>query len=237
MSRYTPQAVLVANVEEARYEALAGEDGKMLVRARYAVRNNQRSFLAVTLPPQASLWSASLAGRPVRPGLSADGGLLLPLQKGRSGEEAPTFVVELDLHPARRRVDGERATRTSSCRRAIFPSRAACLRCITRRATRSMPARAHFASRRIPGPGAATWAIVVDAASVSAAAAPGTRAEKDLQALMDRYKKESGRSRQGAVPIAIDFPALGPSIFLAAELTAETQAPSIDLAYRRTGGR
>ena len=83
VSRYTPQAVLVANVEEARYEALAGEDGKMLVWARYAVRNNQRSFLAVTLPPQASLWSASLAGRPVRPGLTADGGLLLPLQKGR----------------------------------------------------------------------------------------------------------------------------------------------------------
>ncbi len=68
---------------------------RSLVRARYAVRNNQRSFLAVTLPPQASLWSASLAGRPVRPGLTADGGLLLPLQKGRSGEEAPTFIVEL----------------------------------------------------------------------------------------------------------------------------------------------
>ncbi len=54
---------------------------------------------------------------------------------------------------------------------------------------------------------------------------------------MDRYKKESGRSRQGTVPIAIDFPALGPSIYLAAELTAEAHAPSIDLAYRRTGGR
>jgi len=54
---------------------------------------------------------------------------------------------------------------------------------------------------------------------------------------MDRYKKESGRSRQGSVPIAIDFPELGPSIVLAAELTAEAHAPSIDFAYRRTGGR
>ena len=95
VSRYSPQAVLVANVEEARYDALVGEDGKTLVRGRYAVRNNQRSFLAVSLPPQSVLWSASLAGRPVRPGLSATGGLLLPLQKGRSGEEAPTFIVEL----------------------------------------------------------------------------------------------------------------------------------------------
>ena len=73
--------MLVANVEEARYEALAAEDGKLLVRARYAVRNNQRAFLAVTLPPQSVLWSALLAGRPVRPGLSADGGYLLPLPR------------------------------------------------------------------------------------------------------------------------------------------------------------
>ena len=43
--RYTPQAVLIANVEEARYRVLASEDGRVLVQARYAVRNNQRSFL------------------------------------------------------------------------------------------------------------------------------------------------------------------------------------------------
>ena len=50
---------------------------------------------AVTLPPQSILWSASLEGRPIRPGVSATGGLLLPLRKGRTNEEAPTFVVEL----------------------------------------------------------------------------------------------------------------------------------------------
>jgi hypothetical protein len=95
VSRYTPQAVLVANVEEARYEVLCAEDGKLLVRARYAVRNNQRAFLALKLPPQSVLWSAVLAGRPVRPGLAADGAYLLPLQKGRPGENAPTFAVDL----------------------------------------------------------------------------------------------------------------------------------------------
>ena len=95
VTRFTPQAVLVANVEEARYDALVAEDGKTLIHARYAVRNNQRSFLAVTLPPGSTLWSATLAGRPIRPGLSAEGAVLLPLQKGRTGEEAPAFVVEL----------------------------------------------------------------------------------------------------------------------------------------------
>ena len=61
VSRYTPQPVLVANVEEARYEVVAAEDGKLLVRARYAVRNNQRAFVALRLPAQSTLWSATLA--------------------------------------------------------------------------------------------------------------------------------------------------------------------------------
>src|SRR5262249_15213500 len=77
------------------YDALINEDGKLLVRARYAVRNNQRSFLGVSLPSQAVLWSAALEGRPVRPGVGAGGSLLLPLRKGSTNEEAPTFVVEL----------------------------------------------------------------------------------------------------------------------------------------------
>src|SRR5262245_15602390 len=56
--RYTPQAVLIANVEEARYRALASEDGRLLLEALYAVRNNQRSFLKVTIPAGATVWSA-----------------------------------------------------------------------------------------------------------------------------------------------------------------------------------
>ena len=52
-----------SNVEEARYDALVAEDGKLLVRARYGIRNNQRTFLAVALPPNATLWSADDAAR------------------------------------------------------------------------------------------------------------------------------------------------------------------------------
>src|SRR5882762_1066664 len=79
VARYTPQAVLMANVSEARYQVLISNEGKTLVQARYAVRNNQRNFLKITLPPGATLWSASLAGKAVRPGQSPDGSLLLPL--------------------------------------------------------------------------------------------------------------------------------------------------------------
>ena len=93
--RYTPQAVLIANVEEARYRALASEDGQLLVEARYAIRNNQRSFLKVSLPTGSTVWNAEVAGRPIRPGVAERDAVLLPLQKGRADEEAPTFVVEL----------------------------------------------------------------------------------------------------------------------------------------------
>src|SRR5580693_6425693 len=95
VARYDQQAVLMANIEEARYDILMSADGKELVQARYAVRNNQRNFVKISLPPGASVWSASLGGRPARPGQSPDGSLLLPLEKSRGGEDAPAFVVEL----------------------------------------------------------------------------------------------------------------------------------------------
>jgi hypothetical protein len=95
IARYTPQAVLMANVSEARYQVLISSEGKTLVQARYAVRNNQRNFLKITLPTGATLWSASLSGKAVRPGQSPDGGILLPLDKARAGEEAPEFAVEV----------------------------------------------------------------------------------------------------------------------------------------------
>src|SRR5882724_3211899 len=95
VSRYTQQAVLMANVQEARYRVLLTKDGKSLVEARYALRNNQRSFVKIALPAGATLWSASLAGKPIRPGSGPDASLLLPLSKARSGEDGPEFAVEI----------------------------------------------------------------------------------------------------------------------------------------------
>ena len=95
VARYTQQAVLTANIEEARYRVLVSVDGKLLVQARYAVRNNQRSFLKITLPGGASVWSSSVGGRPIRAGVGPDTSLLFPLTKSRAGEEAPIFAVEV----------------------------------------------------------------------------------------------------------------------------------------------
>ncbi len=99
VARYDQQAVLLANVEEARYRVLLSKEGKTLVEARYAVRNNQRNFVKIALPTGATLWSAVLAGQPVRPGQAPDGSILLPLEKSKassnSAEDAPEFSVEI----------------------------------------------------------------------------------------------------------------------------------------------
>jgi hypothetical protein len=93
--RYTQQALLTAMIDEARYRVLMNGEGATLVQARYAVRNNQRNFARIALPPAAVVWSASLAGRPVRPGKADDGSLLIPLVKARAGEDAPLFAIEI----------------------------------------------------------------------------------------------------------------------------------------------
>jgi hypothetical protein len=242
VSRYAAQAVLVAIVEEARYDALLGEDGKLLVRARYAVRNNQRSFLAVTLPPQSILWSASLAGRPVRPGVSSGGGLLLPLRKGRTNEEAPTFVVEL-LYLQRVAGWTEKGDASLALPAVDLPVSRTGLT-LHHSPRYDVGARAGvFRLEQDPGP----WSAALRTGEGFGPPAPPPPAQsadrdareesKDLKALVDRIQKEAGRTRQGVIPIAIAFPAIGPSVFLAAELTPEAASPSVDVSYRRIGGR
>jgi hypothetical protein len=191
------------------------------------------------------LWSASLAGRPIRPGLTADGALLLPLEKGRTNQEAPTFVVEItylqrgeawgdkggarvDLAAADLPIARTGLTLHYSPKYAIDP-RPGSFRVATAPGPWSTNLRAIAEGGAPPPPAAAAMDFVPPRA--------GDREAKDLQALMDRYRKEAGRTGQGTVPLAIDFPSVGPTVFLAAELTQESRRTSFDIDYRKTGGR
>jgi hypothetical protein len=70
------------------------------------------------------------------------------------------------------------------------------------------------------------------ASTLSDAAAADQNAR--LQVLVDRFKNEAGgRTVVGALPVHVTFPQFGPSVFLASELTAESNAPSIGLTFRR----
>jgi hypothetical protein len=234
--RYTPQAVLIANVEEARYRVLASDDGRLLVEARYAVRNNQRSFLKVVLPADSTVWSANVAGRPIRPGLAEGPAVLLPLDKGRAGEEAPTFVVELVYL---QRIDAWAGTRDKGNARLDLPA----LDLPISRTGLEVHYSPRFRVELQPGSFRAENDAGPFAQALRAPVAPATpavldrdqRATAGLQALVDRYRNESGgRTVTGSLPVHVTFPEFGPSIFLASELTAETRAPFVELAFRRT---
>jgi hypothetical protein len=231
--RYTPQAVLIANVEEARYRTLASEDGGLLVEARYAVRNNQRSFLKVTLPAGATVWSATVGGRPIRPGTAERDAVLLPLEKGRAGEDAPTFVVEIVYL---QRIDGwtdKGRTRLALPAVDLPVSRTGVELYYSPRFRIALQPGA-FRVEDDPGPFAEALRSA-PAASASPTPAPQLRAEvSGLQALVDRFRTEAGgRTVVGALPVHVTFPTFGSSTFLASELTAESLAPSIEFSFRR----
>jgi hypothetical protein len=231
VARYTAQSVLVANVEEARYDALLAEEGKMLVRARYAVRNNQRAFLALTLPEGATLWSAAVAGRTLRPGMSPSGALLLPLEKGRGGGETPAFAVELTY--VQRVAQMDEKGRTALVLPAVdLP--------IARTGVS-----VHFSPRYRLAAEPGTFRVETDTgpftaalrgepflvAQTGAARRPATAAKSADLAGID--SERTARSMAGPLPVHIPFPEFGPTLFLTSELTAELQAPSLEFIYKR----
>jgi hypothetical protein len=231
--RYTPQAVLVANVEEARYRVLAADDGRLLVEARYAVRNNQRSFLKVALPAGSTVWTASLAGRPVRPGVAERDAVLLPLEKGRAGEEAPTFLLELVYFQRTESWPAKGAARIDLPALDLPVSRTGLeLYYSPRYRVNVQPGAFHTGND--PGP----FAEALRHPEPLASAKPNQldqRGATGLQVLVDRFRAESGgRAVVGVLPVQVAFPEFGPLVFLASELTAEMQPPSVDLTFRRT---
>jgi hypothetical protein len=239
--RYTPQAILIANIEEARYRVLVAEDGRLLVEARYAIRNNQRSFLKVTLPPASTVWSAGVGGRPTRPGVAEANAVLLPLDKGRAGEEPPAFVVELVYFQRIDAWDKEGRARLALPSVDLPVSRTGVnLHVPPRVRVDLMPGA--FRIDEDTGPFAA---VLREPIMPPAAPAPppvgmplmAQRAVPKLQELVDQFRRDAaGRTVAGIVPVRMTFPAFGPSIFLQSELTAESNAPVIELGFKRKGG-
>jgi hypothetical protein len=241
VARYTPQAVLTANVEEAEYSALLTADGKMLVQARFAVRNNQRNFLKISLPSTAVLWSASVAGRPVRPGRAPDGSLLLPLEKTRSGDEAPAFVVEVSYldHNQTWSEKGRLRVSLVAVDLPISKSRLLLHHPPLFRLTPLPGVTGNF--RVVPYEAAESESLRPGAKSVpvSEPQAPQGFVQQDASVaatnqLVSHLRETKSASKPARnLPLRVAFPHFGPSIFLRAELTSENQIPVIELDFQR----
>src|SRR5262249_47148966 len=85
-----------------------------------------------------------------------------------------------------------------------------------------------------PGPTADALRAPQTAISVSLGNAGNAGPKDGLQTLVDRFRNESGgRSIAGLLPVHVEFPNFGLSLFLASELTAETSAPVVELLIKR----
>jgi len=262
VARYAQQTVLVANIEEARYRVLLTKDGKTLVESRYAVRNNQRNFVKVTLPQGATLWSAMLAGKPVRPGSAPDGSLLLPLSKTHAGDDAPAFALELVyVLPGAAWPDKGRlklplpaldlpVSRTGL--QVFYPP--------VFRVSPEPDGSFHTSPYENPMSAVLVASVMEPPVNTPASTPPSATAnpisvtqlpvmgrsaidakEAADQTLVNRFHAaESGSRAAGILPVLIDFPAYGPSLYLVSELTGENQAPSAEFSYqqdKKAGGK
>jgi len=243
VARYDQQAVLMANVEEARYHVLLSREGKTLVQARYAIRNNQRNFLKVTLPAGAVVWSASLSGRPVKPGQSPDGSLLLPLEKTRAGEEAPAFVLEF-IYLSRETAWPDKGRARLALPALDLPVSRTGVLLYHPPQFRVTAEPGAFRAQPYEGPESAAlrpggYAALADKEKKVLGPEYGRQQGYKIegqsaadQALVDNFRTKSlGGTGAKVLPIRVMFPAFGPSVFLVSELTGENQAPAIELNY------
>jgi hypothetical protein len=253
VARYDQQAVLMANIEEARYQVLMSADGKELVQARYAVRNNQRNFVKVTLPAGATVWSVTLAGKPVRPGQSPDGSLLLPLEKSRGGDDAPAFAVEI-LYLAKASAWNDKGQQKVTLPALDLPISRTGLLVYYPPLFKVSAEPGIFRTQEYVNPVSAVLeppsGAAVTTGPLNAPTSPtdydrleqfaklqgaDDKEKKDAtQALLDSFKAKSSAGKvTGILPINVAFPAFGPSIFLVSELTDENQFPAAAFNFQR----
>jgi hypothetical protein len=73
ITRHKEIDVQVAAIERADYKSLVTRDGLAVTTARLLVRNSQRQFLRLTLPPDSQVWSVFVDGKPEKPAFATEG--------------------------------------------------------------------------------------------------------------------------------------------------------------------
>jgi len=179
------------------------------------------------------LWSASVAGRPVRPGRAPDGSLLLPLEKTKSGEEAPAFVVEV-AYMDRMPSWSEKGRAKLSLLTLDMPISKSGLLMYYPPLFRVSAVPGSFRVATYEGPrsaalssGGGTQTQIIS----GVAGKSPVDAKSDLVLQLQQSGRASRPSRN--LPIRVAFPHLGPSIFLVSELTSENQTPAMEFDFQR----
>jgi hypothetical protein len=89
-------AVPMASAVSANAVTLFTEDGKIVHRLIYQIRNSEKQFLEMRLPKGADVWSVFVGNEAVESSMGSDGRLLVPLIRSRfTGRRLETFPVEV----------------------------------------------------------------------------------------------------------------------------------------------
>jgi hypothetical protein len=70
LTRHRLADVQEASIDRADYRTLFTRDGLQVTTVEFTVRNRRKQFLKLSLPRGASLWSASVGGKPEKPAVS-----------------------------------------------------------------------------------------------------------------------------------------------------------------------
>ncbi|MDH3197411.1 MAG: hypothetical protein OEO21_04145 [Candidatus Krumholzibacteria bacterium] len=96
ITKHEKIAVPVATIHSASVVTLFTEDGKLVHRLVYQVRNSAKQFLEIQLPAKTDVWSVFVDNQPVESSVSKKGMLLVPLIRSRSVDNRlDTFPVEV----------------------------------------------------------------------------------------------------------------------------------------------
>ncbi len=96
ITRHEELPVLIAAVDQADHLTLHTQDGKILTKSIYHIRNNVKQYLRLTMPEGSSIWSAYVAGKPVKPAQDQKGHVLIPLKKSQQTQQnIRSYPVEI----------------------------------------------------------------------------------------------------------------------------------------------
>jgi len=181
----------------------------------------------------------------VRPGQAPDGSLLLPLARAGSGEEGSASAVEIIYLSAGPEWQEKGHVALTLPALDLPASRTGLLLYYPPKyrvnaapgSFRTQPYEEPTSVLLNPAVAAKNGLRYVNGSQQAAAEvfqpASASPSPPGAQVLVDKFRARSeARKLADSRPIQVSFPAAGPSLFLASELTREDQPPTVELSYQ-----
>lgn len=215
--------VLVAAIDHANYITLITDEGKSLTKAVFQLRNNVKQFLKLALPPDATLWSASVSGVPVKPAKDKEGHVLIPLEKSQlRGEDLTQIPVEI-VYLEKNSKMGFLGRLGLDIPKADIP---------TNEIYWSVFLPKEFNYFGFGGDVKKTEEAGIITAAIGIVSAPLERSESNYREQQSFEKKTLDEvSQKGVLPIRIDVPQVGKAYRFSKMLLTETEGAHLSVGY------